>query len=89
MHTKRWGAAQYCCTRTTIVNWGPQQLTKLTQEKQDVENRLADSAIYEVEQRETLQALLISQGENQKQLDAIEEQWLDVQEKLEALPEIE
>ncbi|MBF4991499.1 ATP-binding cassette domain-containing protein [Methylophilus sp. QUAN] len=65
------------------------QLTKLTQEKQDVENRLADSAIYEVEQRETLQALLISQSENQKQLDVIEEQWLDVQEKLEALPEIE
>lgn len=65
------------------------QLTKLTQEKQDVENRLADSAIYEVEQRETLQALLIAQGENQKQLDVIEEQWLDVQEKLEALPEIE
>jgi ATP-binding cassette subfamily F protein 3 len=65
------------------------QLTKLTQEKQDVEHRLADSAIYDVEQRETLQALLIAQGENQKKLDSIEEQWLDVQEKLEALPEIE
>ncbi|WP_029512390.1 MULTISPECIES: ATP-binding cassette domain-containing protein [unclassified Methylophilus] len=65
------------------------QLTKLTQEKQDVEQRLADSAIYDVEQRETLQALLIAQGEHQKQLDSIEEQWLDVQEKLEALPEIE
>jgi len=65
------------------------QLTKFTQEKQGIEGRLADSAIYEAEQRETLQALLIAQGENQKQLDAIEEQWLDVQEKLEALPEIE
>ena len=65
------------------------QLTKFTQEKQGIESRLADSAIYEVEQRETLQSLLIAQGENQKQLDAIEEQWLDVQEKLEALPEIE
>jgi ATP-binding cassette, subfamily F, member 3 len=65
------------------------QLTKLTQDKQEVESRLADSAIYDVEQRETLQALLIAQGENQKQLDAIEEQWLDVQEKLEALPEID
>lgn len=65
------------------------QLTKLTQEKQDVEHRLADSAIYDVEQREILQSLLIAQGENQKQLDSIEEQWLDVQEKLEALPEIE
>ncbi|WP_024930994.1 ATP-binding cassette domain-containing protein [Methylophilus sp. OH31] len=65
------------------------QLTKLTQEKQDVEHRLADSAIYDVGQRETLQALLIAQGEHQKQLDSIEEQWLDVQEKLEALPEIE
>lgn len=65
------------------------QLTKLTQEKQDVEHRLADSAIYDVEQRETLQALLIAQGEHQKKLDSIEEQWLDVQEKLEALPEIE
>jgi len=65
------------------------QLTKLTQEKQDVEHRLADSAIYDVEQRETLQALLIAQGEHQKKLDSIEEQWLDVLEKLEALPEIE
>jgi ATP-binding cassette, subfamily F, member 3 len=65
------------------------QLTKLTQEKQDVEHRLADSSIYDVEQREILQSLLIAQGENQKQLDSIEEQWLDVQEKLEALPEIE
>jgi len=65
------------------------QLAQLEQEKQGLENRLADSDIYNAEHRETLQALLIAQAQNQKQLDSIEEQWLDVQEKLEALPDID
>lgn len=65
------------------------QLAQLEQEKQSLQSKLADGDIYNVEHRETLQALLIAQAQNQKQLDSIEEQWLDVQEKLEALPEID
>ncbi|WP_029146621.1 ATP-binding cassette domain-containing protein [Methylophilus sp. 5] len=65
------------------------QLATLEKEKQSLASRLADSAIYDVAQRESLQALLIAQGENQKQLDSIESQWLDVQEQLEALPEVD
>lgn len=65
------------------------QLAQLEQEKQALQSKLADSDIYNVEHRETLQALLIAQAQNQKQLDSIEAQWLDVQEKLEAMPEIE
>lgn len=65
------------------------QLAKLEQEKQALQSKLADGDIYNVEHRETLQALLIAQAQNQKQLDSIEAEWLDVQEKLEALPEIE
>jgi ATP-binding cassette, subfamily F, member 3 len=65
------------------------QLAQLEQEKQALQSKLADGDIYNVEHRETLQALLIAQAQNQKQLDSIEAQWLDVQEKLEALPEID
>lgn len=65
------------------------QLAQLEQEKQSLQSKLADGDIYNVEHRETLQALLIAQAQNQKQLDLIEAQWLDVQEKLEALPEID
>lgn len=65
------------------------QLTQLEQEKQSLQGKLADGDIYNVEHRETLQALLIAQAQNQKQLDSIEAQWLDIQEKLEALPEID
>lgn len=65
------------------------QLAQLEQEKQALQSTLADSDIYNVEQRETLQALLIAQAQNQKQLDSIEAQWLDVQEQLDALPEID
>lgn len=65
------------------------QLAQLEQEKQSLQSKLADGDIYNLEHRETLQTLLIAQAQNQKQLDSIEAQWLDVQEKLEALPEID
>ena len=65
------------------------QMTQLEQQKQQLEALLADSDIYNVDRREQLQSLLIAQGDNQKQLEQVEMQWLDVNEKLEALPEIE
>ena len=63
------------------------QLAKLETEKQGLESRLADSAIYDVAQKAALQSLLMAQAENRKQLDKIESEWLACQEKLEALPE--
>ena len=65
------------------------QLAQLEQEKEGLQTRLAEGDIYNAEHRETLQTLLIAQAQNQKQLDSIEAQWLDVQERLEALPEID
>lgn len=65
------------------------QMTQLEQQKQQLEAQLADSDIYNVDRREQLQTLLIAQGDNQKQLEQVEMQWLDVNEQLEALPEIE
>ncbi|WP_189524722.1 ATP-binding cassette domain-containing protein [Methylophilus medardicus] len=65
------------------------QMATLEQEKRALDNQLADSAVYEAAQRELLQSLLKAQGENQKQLALIEGQWLDAQEQLEMLPEIE
>lgn len=66
-----------------------QKMAALTQEKQSLESQLAQEEIYQAEQRERLQALLVTQGENQKKLALVEEQWLEVQEQLEALPEID
>lgn len=63
------------------------QMTRLEAEKNTLESRLADSAIYEVAQKAELQTLLMAQAENRKQLDKIESEWLACQEKLEALPE--
>ena len=63
------------------------QMAKLETEKNALESRLADSAIYDVSQKAALQSLLMAQAENRKQLDTIESEWLACQEKLEALPE--
>jgi ATP-binding cassette, subfamily F, member 3 len=63
------------------------QMARLEAEKNALESRLADSAIYEVAQKAELQTLLMAQAENRKQLDKIESEWLACQEKLEALPE--
>ncbi|HSI44769.1 MAG TPA: ATP-binding cassette domain-containing protein [Methylophilus sp.] len=63
------------------------QMAKLETEKSQLESQLADSDIYNVEQKATLQKVLMAQAENKKQLEAIEGQWLECQEKLEALPE--
>jgi ATP-binding cassette, subfamily F, member 3 len=63
------------------------QMAKLEIEKNTLQSRLADSAIYEVSQKAALQSLLLAQADNSKQLEKIESEWLACQEKLEALPE--
>ena len=65
------------------------RLAKLETEKQALETSLADSDIYSQARKSELQTLLMTQAENRKQLDTLEEEWLAVQEQLEALPEID
>ncbi|HEY0892163.1 MAG TPA: ATP-binding cassette domain-containing protein, partial [Cellvibrio sp.] len=65
------------------------QLAELEQTKQSIEGQLAEAHIYEASQREKLQGLLITQAQNQKQLESIESEWLSLQEALEALPEVD
>jgi ATP-binding cassette subfamily F protein 3 len=48
----------------------------------DIESTLADSQLYEPEQKSRLQALLSEQGELRKQLDDNETQWFALQEQL-------
>ncbi len=62
-------------------------LTKLEQEKQVFEQKLADNSLYLPEQRATLQSVLMAQATQQKQLDEVELEWLQLQEELAALPE--
>ncbi|SDK37448.1 ATP-binding cassette, subfamily F, member 3 [Methylophilus rhizosphaerae] len=65
------------------------QLAKLETEKQVLENRLAESEIYNPEQKTALQTVLMTQTTNRQQLETIETEWLALQEQLEALPEID
>jgi ATP-binding cassette, subfamily F, member 3 len=65
------------------------KMAKLEAEKQTLESSLADSNIYNQDQKAALQTLLMAQADNRRQLESIESEWLEFQEKLEALPEIE
>ncbi|TNF34744.1 MAG: ATP-binding cassette domain-containing protein [Gammaproteobacteria bacterium] len=62
-----------------------QQLEKLAQQLADHEARLADAGLYEPERKQELQQLLQQQGDCQKQVDAIEREWMTAVESLEQL----
>ena len=61
-----------------------QQMDKLSQRKQSVEQLLSEPGIYDAENKQQLQPLLLEQGQLNQQLDALEEQWLALTERLEA-----
>ena len=65
------------------------QMAKLGSEKTVAEQQLADPGIYEAAHKTQLQSLLLAQAERQKTLDSLENDWLELQTQLEALPEIE
>jgi ATP-binding cassette subfamily F protein 3 len=60
-----------------------QQMDKLQKQLADTESALADPALYEEGCKEQLSALLLRQGEVKGQLQAAEEDWLQVSEALE------
>jgi len=59
------------------------QLDKLNAQKSIIETTLADSAIYDDNNKEKLKALLLEQAELGQLLDETEEKWLDISEKME------
>ncbi len=62
------------------------QMTALAEAEAEMQQQLAAPDIYQPEQKQALQALLVRQAENQRQLNDVESAWLDVQSALDALP---
>ncbi len=62
-----------------------QQMDKLRTELASIEGQLADPQIYQDNNRTNLQKLLQQQVSNRKDLGDLEEQWMELQEQLEAL----
>lgn len=60
-------------------------LSELENNKTELESRLTDPGIYETSEKDKLKALLLQQAENQKKLDTVEEQWMEISEQLQAL----
>lgn len=58
-------------------------MDQLQQEQGLIEARLADPAAYEATNRDRLQADLARQGELRRQIEALEEQWLELADSLE------
>ncbi|TVP59702.1 MAG: ATP-binding cassette domain-containing protein [Halomonadaceae bacterium] len=61
------------------------QLEKLQQELAVVEERMADTTLYEAHRKDDLQKLLSQQGSLQSQLEKTEEDWLAISEEIESL----
>ena len=64
-----------------------QKLAVWQNEKNGLNERLADTALYEAAQRDTLQSLLKHQGTILQTIESAEERWLELQETLEQLPD--
>ncbi|WP_111641578.1 ABC-F family ATP-binding cassette domain-containing protein [Marinimicrobium alkaliphilum] len=59
-------------------------MEKCQKQLAQLESELADPDIYDSSEAERLKQLLLRQGETQQALDALEEEWLEVSETLEA-----
>ncbi|MFA6178105.1 MAG: ATP-binding cassette domain-containing protein [Candidatus Methylopumilus sp.] len=63
-------------------------MAKWQQEKSQLDERMADSSLYEAAGKAELQTLVKRQAELGQQLEQAEERWLEVHEMLEAIPAI-
>jgi ATP-binding cassette subfamily F protein 3 len=59
------------------------QIEKLNLQRKHLEQQLSDNSIYEEQNRETLTDALFSQAENAKELEQVEENWLQLSEEVE------
>jgi len=62
-----------------------EQMSRRSAQKADIDAALADPAIYEAENKPKLKTLLADQVDCTKELEALEGEWLELQEQLEAL----
>ncbi|MGO4464014.1 ATP-binding cassette domain-containing protein [Pseudoduganella sp. RAF53_2] len=62
-----------------------EQMSRRSAQKADIDTALADPAIYEAENKPKLKTLLADQVDCTKELEALEGEWLELQEQLEAL----
>ncbi|OOF83123.1 ABC transporter ATP-binding protein [Rodentibacter ratti] len=62
-----------------------EKMNTLTEQLAEIENGLADSALYSAENKEKLTALLAQQVETKKALEAVETDWMETQEMLEEI----
>ncbi|OOF44808.1 ABC transporter ATP-binding protein [Rodentibacter trehalosifermentans] len=62
-----------------------EKMNILSGQLEDIEQRLADSALYSKENKEKLTALLAQQVETKKALETVEADWMESQEKLEEM----
>lgn len=65
------------------------RMASLEAEKLAMDQQLTEAELYQAEHKTRLQQLLLQQAENQKQLATVENDWLDLQAQLEALPELD
>jgi ATP-binding cassette subfamily F protein 3 len=63
-----------------------EQMAKLNAKKADIDTQLAGTAIYEEARKEDLKALMLDQAYVAKELADLEEEWLEKQAELEAIP---
>lgn len=62
-----------------------EKMNILTEQLAEIENGLADSALYSPENKEKLTALLAQQVETKKALEAVETDWMETQDMLEEI----
>jgi len=62
-----------------------QSMSKLTEEKQSIEDKLADSQMYDEENKQQLKSLLLKQSQLKQSLIQDEEKWLELSDELETL----
>ncbi|OOF88890.1 ABC transporter ATP-binding protein [Rodentibacter ratti] len=62
-----------------------EKMNTLTEQLAEIENGLADSALYSPENKEKLTALLAQQVETKKALEAVETDWMETQDMLEEI----
>ena len=60
-------------------------MTELSAGRDELEQTLADSELYQEENKNRLQALLVRQGEIGRELEQVEGRWFELQEELELL----
>jgi len=64
------------------------QVEKLQASLEEIENQLADTSLYEAQNKDTLQTVLAAQASQTQQLQEVEDNWMEKSEELEEMMEL-